>query len=396
MFGREGTEEVMAADLVSFVGVLFEKSLGNLLKVGEARRGRLLAAKASLLAACTEFEKSEAELYLEDLYNTSPESVKSRKTAYARSIEKAIGAEWQEHGANTYERLNAEALESRSAINTVLKLNAEFRTVVYAYSNSLQKVKKGFSELESALRALENELSRREPDYGRYREVRGKAEELSLLLKEKGEAELEIENPSAGPKETDFHETDIKKEIEKMQKEKEEVEKARAAIIRKTESFTKPLERTARMFDHVSLEKRRIEPFVASPFSYLNTEDDWKYVKGKFGDIRSSIGSQEGKARSSDAVSRALDSLISSDLWSEKKGLVEMERELERIEERIRSLRRDYEMAVSLMAHAANETARRERALKTLKEINGKIDLLSASIEQSVLKEYGRRIKVSA
>ena len=73
-----------------------------------------------------------------------------------------------------------------------------------------------------------------------------------------------------------------------------------------------------------------------------------------------------------------------------------MERELERIEERIRSLRRDYEMAVSLMAHAANETARRERALKTLKEINGKIDLLSASIEQSVLKEYGRRIKVSA
>ena len=204
MFGREGTEEVMAADLVSFVGVLFEKSLGNLLKVGEARRGRLLAAKASLLAACTEFEKSEAELYLEDLYNTSPESVKSRKTAYARSIEKAIGAEWQEHGANTYERLNAEALEGRSAINTVLKLNAEFRTVVYAYSNSLQKVKKGFSELESALRALENELSRREPDYGRYREVRGKAEELSLLLKEKGEAELEIKNPSAGPKETDF------------------------------------------------------------------------------------------------------------------------------------------------------------------------------------------------
>ena len=392
MFGREGTEEIETAELVSFVSGIFENSLGNLRKVGDARLSRLLAAKASLLTACSEFEKSDSEPYLEDLYNTSPESVKARKASYARSIEKAVGAEWRGNGANTYERLKGQALESRNAISTVLKLNSEFRTVVYAYSNSLQKVKKAFSELESALRTLEIELSRKEADYERYRAVMEEAEELSLLIEERRGAELRIKNPGAGPKETDLHELDIETEMRKVQNEREDTERARSAIIRKAESFTKPLERTARMFDHTSLDKRRIEPFVAEPFSYINTEDDWNYVKGKFVEIRSS---QEVAARGGGAVANALDSLISSDLWREKCRLTEINSALERLDERLRSLRRDYELAVSLRERAAYEVTMVSRAQEVVEEINGKISRLSTAIEQAVMKEYGRRIRVS-
>ncbi|MGA3021173.1 MAG: hypothetical protein ABSD68_04460 [Candidatus Micrarchaeales archaeon] len=397
--GRGRLENVKLQELGSFLDPLFEKKLGQFVPQTDSTLGELEKAKRQFIIACDEFEKSNPEPYTEDLYTVNINFIKAQKNLYAQALRKLAGnlVMKSDGEMNAYESYLLIASNLESVMNEMLKANATFRQVVHCYSNNLGNFKKTFSNIERLTAAIRNALDKESEEFSRYKEVKELALRLNRNIRELESLKNNVEalksmETKSGMADTDL--LDISNNLETKKSELLGVINEISRMRGRMESLIAPLERAAKKFDHFSLSKRKLHPFIENPMSSMENEASRNEFKTLVNALKEAVDAGSIEVNNKVEIGRSVSNVLGADFYSISSSLNSLEQKRREVEGEIGTLERN------LNALKEKKTSR-ERQKREMEMIEGKIKEMEnernstkSKIEKLFSEYYGKSISL--
>lgn len=400
-FGRREPEKVSVDKLGQLLDLQFEKKLDQLESKARTITENLNRVMLRFSDACDRFEALDAEPYTEDLYFANMSSIKKQKSQYAKGLGHILSRTSFEAGevTNSYKRYGRVLSELEGMIKRILEANANFKTVLYCYSNNLGEFKSLFSEIERLAKALRGELDNRSKDFSEYSAVGEHVSKLNYYSEELGSLSKSIEtfrkdakpgNESA----LDKGKPDILKGLSDKRDELTRLNKERASLHNEINSLTLPLERVSKKLDHLSASKKQLHTFVENPINTINNESEYNEFRALVQALNEKMHTGAIDVKNSDKVSKTASMLLNSDIYSMitsfksyQQKVLEISREIETLERNLNELNKGrtaserYAQEIDGMERKASEIEKSRKAEKS-------------TIETLFLDRYGILISI--
>ena len=383
MFFGKPAEEIDVEDLEDLLAKLFEAKVSPLSARGEKIANDVNTEMGEFIEAVEDFRSSNIEPDSEDLYISNLSSIRVGKASYANALKQAVHAIELSSEGTTYERYSLFLAELKAMIEKVMKVNASFRTVFFAYANGLKRMKEHFSRIEDSSSRLERELERYSEDFGAYTQARNEIRSLLAMLKEKESIEARKVGKLDGQ---DFGLEKLEEELSKSRERISDLDRKIANIKGAMQSTLAPLHRLSKKFDHLS--GKNLHIIIEDPSTMKNERDYAEFIK-LLNELKGYIeGSKiEGSGHE---VERLLKYDMLSDLkelHALESALAEERRRERRIADEISEKR---EKARRIEEIAMEEEERKQR----ISHLNEQIAKKKEYIESLFLQYYGKRIKI--
>jgi chromosome segregation ATPase len=398
--GRGKPENVKLQELDSFLDPLFKKKLGQFVPLTVSTAGDLERAKRQFIDACDEFERSDPEPYTEDLYTVNINFIKAQKNLYAQALRRLASSIMTEPKgtANIYESYVLIASNLESVMNEMLKANATFKQVVHCYSNSLSSFKRAFSSIEKLTATIRNELGKESGEFSRYKEVKGLASRLSQnimeleSLKNNVETLRKIIETKEGA--NDANSLDISKNLESKKSELSGVTSEISRTHAKMESLILPLGRSAKKFDHFSVSKKKLHPFIENPLSAIENDVSCNEFKIMVNALKEAVDSGSIEVSNKAEVSKTISNVLNADLFSISNSLKSLGQKRKDIEGEISVLER----SLNALKDRSASRERQRREMETMEEkarrMENERDAAKSKIERLFSEYYGKLVSV--
>jgi DNA repair exonuclease SbcCD ATPase subunit len=401
-FARRKPEAVSADKLAQFLDLQFEKKLGPLGSKSNAITDSLNQTMRRFGDACDRFGQLDAEPHIEGRYLASANSIKTQKSRYAGSLKHILGSASLEAGdaINSYDRYRRILSNLEGMIKKVLETNANFKTVLYCYSNYLWDFKSLFSEIERLAGALKSEIDNRSEDFSEYGAV---GEHVSRLNRYREELEalnksvqsLKTDAKSGDENAPDKNGTDISMKLGDKKAELARLNKERSALRSKINSLILPLERASKKLDHLSASKAKLHAFVEDPISAINNEREYGEFMALVRELDEKIRTGAIDLKNSDRVGETASMLLGSDIYSmicsfrsNQQKELEIGREVEALEKGLNEIKRERTDSERHMQEITRMEGR-------LHEIEKSMEAEKSTIEKLFLDHYGVLISVT-
>ncbi len=307
-FGRAEPEPININAFDEFVTGLFNKKIAQLDNKAMQFVIKIEDSKKAFIETCNDFEKLEQEPDNEAIGFSKSEQVKYNKYLYALALKRIFEKTNIAHKPKTlYHKYQAFAAENELILSSILKVNNTFKTVLYAYSRSLDNFRNLFSIYENTVKKLKNELDKYSLDMNEYNAIINTYEKLTDQLLDKAGLEQELagiamQNPNkASPKNPG-------NELEALAQEyTSRISSANAKISSlklSAISLFSHLDKAAKKFDHSSDAKIKIREYMNEKgLEILSNSEIYnnflkqvialkRYIKENEGDIKNSADAE--------------------------------------------------------------------------------------------------------
>ncbi len=320
-FARRKPEEVPVGNLNQFLNLQFEKKLGQFGSRSQTIVDDLGKAVLRFGDACDTFEKLEAEPNIEGRYAVNINFIKTQKGRYVGSLKNILKAKPEDMPAvNTYETYANILASSDDTVKKILEANANFKTVLYCYSNHLWDFKSLFSEIERHTAALKSELDSKSDEFSKYAAVRSHISMLNRYCEEllalKKSAEVLKANPNTQEGVSRIDGTDAHRKLYDKMAELARLRKENTNLHSRITSLVLPLERASKKLDYLSAHKAKLHKFVEDPISTINNEAEYKEFNALVQELDKNVREGRIDLKNSDKVSEIVSLLLGSDFYS--------------------------------------------------------------------------------
>ncbi|MHB1830692.1 MAG: hypothetical protein ACYCO0_04845 [Candidatus Micrarchaeaceae archaeon] len=400
-FGRGAPQSINLDGLGSLINSSFEKKLGSF---GE-RSGRItdsmLQAKSQFIDACDKFETLDAEPYTEDIYSPNIHLIKTQKVIYAKALKRIAEGISQEGGnaRNTYERYLAILSNAEAALQGILKMNASYKQMVYCYSNHLRDFKKSFSELERHVQLLKSELDRRSGDFSDYKSLEAVASKINvqsdeLLILGSGLSAANEPQDRKGDAIADDSEEEISKNISAKRLEMVDLDRSASNLTAKISLLTLPLERAARKFDHLSVNRKKLRDFIMDPINTIKDEGSYAEFVALVKELKGFAGAGKIDVKNKEDLNAEITSLIDSDIYYLISSLRSMQGKKSGISDEVRLLERTLKEVEESRGSVRKAVHEAEEIRESIKKVSASRDMAKSQAERELMQYYGIRISI--
>ena len=394
IFGREKRKEVSILEAERLALDAFEKRTADVKDLGRRSISKILDCRDEFVLGCRNFEKVEAEPYMEDLYGVNPSSIKGQKALYLKNVMHIFeNMDLREkEGKTSYETYLSVLERSESAINEVLKTNAAFRTVLYSYSNHMGPMKKAFTAMEKSVSELKKGLDKRRVEFDNYRKIIGSIEKILDFEEEicflSGSTSEEREHEKIEVTEEKSRKEELEKGPEEKNSEISAISAEISNISGRISLLTAPLGRLARKHDHLSMGKIKLTDFLAEPSERIRNYEDYRIFSSMLEELKENIKGGRVEAKNSEAMISAIEEIHRIDLHrlsSSMRELLKKRLELEADSRILKESLGKSDKKISSIEHAAVE---REEGRKRIKELEELLKSEKESLERMFLDYY--------
>ncbi|MGC8710065.1 MAG: hypothetical protein ACP5RF_00405 [Candidatus Micrarchaeia archaeon] len=394
-------ENVSFEGLMPMLDLLFEKSLGNFPSKAESLKSGLKGSVSEFVEACDELEKLEAEPDMEDMYITNYSSIVRSKVHYTNALKNVINSlQLEAKGENTYEKYRLLLDNLNNTIDSIQKVNASFKTVMYSYSNYLRKFKKSFSSIEHIAKQLGVELELVRRHYEAYRSIASEIKSLGLEIDKIEETKAELETLQASVNARDLNklkddEAKLAEELSSKRSEISKVESEIASLSAKIQSLVAPLHRVSKKFDHLSARKQQLHAFIENPVASISADSEYLEFMQLLKDLNEYL--QKGKLEigGEKDISEAVNLLLHYNLYADIKKMSQLDNMRKQMLEEAASMSRVIdEVAKGKMSHQQS-LSEIERLRKAEEQDKSSLASRKAKIEEMVFEHYRKRIKIA-
>jgi len=392
-------EDVRLEDLTPMLNALFDKKLGRFRSRAEALNLELREALREFDEACMELASLNAEPEMEDLYMSNYSSIKLGKSYYAKALKNAINSvPLEAKGDNEYESYSSLLRSLNDAIESVQKVNASFKTVVYSYSNYLRKFKKSFSSMERIARQLGVELESKRRDYEAYSYIATSIKELGLEVDKLKEVKVELEALNASLSENDAsklesEEAKISKEITVKRLEMTKSEKEMAELSAKIQSLVAPLNRISKKFDHLTARKQQLHKFIEDPIKSIANDAEYAEFVQLLKELKDYLQKNKLEVEDRD-IFDVLNSLLSHNIYDEIKLFAQIDASRKRLLEEIATMTKVMEEVTKNRMNRQHSLTEIEILKKEIEETEHSINSSKAKIEKLFFEQYHKKIRI--
>ncbi|MDE1860994.1 MAG: hypothetical protein KGH72_04755 [Candidatus Micrarchaeota archaeon] len=401
-FGGRDAEKVEADRLDALLNSLFTKKISSLDSRASGIARDLTQTKVQFIDACRTFADLDAEPDTEDMFVANVNAIKTQKNVYAKALANVInGLSVDDEGSpNAYVRYNGLLANVEGTINEMLKLNANYKQVVYRYSNHIGAFKKLFSNMEKLRDTLRIEIENKSKEFLEYNKLNDEILGLHTLIEEAralDRAIAEINENSARREEGNLgvsNEQDISGKLSGKRAElvalSNEIIRARGRI----DALAAPLERPARKFDHGSARKRQLHVLLEDPYGSIKDESDYQEFVSLAQELKSSLDAGRIDVKNQEDTGNAVAALLNSNVFSMLASVRSLEARRYAMNDEIKLLERALE---DIMQSRLSS----ERSLKEVEDLQKRAggvvsakELRKSSIEKLFQSYYGRRISI--
>jgi DNA repair exonuclease SbcCD ATPase subunit len=400
-FARRKPEEVRIDRLDQFLNMQFEKKLGAFESRSHAITDNLNQALIRFGDACDRFEELEAEPYVEGRYSANISAIKTQKGRYVGSLKGILGGMRLEAGeaVNSYYRYQHILSDIEGMIKNVLETNANFKIVLYCYSNYLWDFKSRFSEIEKLAESLKSELGGRSEEFSEYSAVADHTSRLYSYIEELSALKKSVEHLNEGPRtggaaSPDKDGTGISKSIGDKKAELALLNRERSDLHDRITSLTLPLERASKKLDHLSAGRMKLHVLVEDPISAINDESKYGEFVSLVQELNKKIIAGSIDLKNGDKVSEAVAMLLNSDLYS-------MITSFRSCQQKESEVGREIEALEGYLNAIRNEKTASERHAQEAANIEGRVHEIERSkaaeksaIEKLFTEHYGVLISI--
>ncbi len=400
-FRKNEPEKVALAEIEELAVDTFEKKAGNLEERAQSAVEGIRLAGNEFSEACAVFEALDAEPYVQNIYMPNINALKSHKSAYAKALKHAIEKLDLEPGdaATTYDRYNDILSEVDGTTNEVLGVNANFKTVMYCFSNHLGSVKRAFASFEKHRELLRSEISRRSEMALEHKKLMERIFALNSRLEELETIKESIDAIREGISKKDDS-TDAaqeKKILDEISEKKDEISLVNDSMSKLTgeiSMLTVPLERPSRKFDHLSVRKKPLYPMIINPISNIADKTEYEEFIDLVGDMMKKIEDGSIDIKNKEGTLRVISELLNSDLFSMCSSFKSLRQKRFEMESGIRVI----EGALSDMKKGKRSAESAVNEIKDLEEkkseISKSIKPTKEAIEAMFLGYYKKQVSV--
>ncbi len=400
-FGKEKEEKLGIDEAREYLARMFDERTSGIEELGRLCATRILKARNDFMDHCSAFEALDAEPYTEDLYISNPNSIKSQKVLYARSVRHtAEKMDLEESDEKTaYERSVSLLGRADSAINEILKTNAAFRTVLYSYSNHMAEMKKDFASMERAAEELRKGIGRKDAEFAHFREIKDGITKLKDAELERRTLDERLWDSGAGPSEGRKREMELRNELIKdLEAKNAEIDEANAhisALSERISLLSAPMVKLARKHDHLSMDKLKLGDFLEDPKRTIRSREDYTAFGAMLGRMKENIEKEIIAVKNREAVLDAVDELWKSDIYE----LVESEKNLMAeklgLEADARVIKESIGKVDKRISYMDDEATEVEEVKARIGELAGLSETWKKSIERMFLEFYKKRVSIA-
>lgn len=401
LFGKRKPEEVSIEKLNQFLNSQFEKKLGQLGSRAQTITDTLNHALLKFGVACDSFEKLDVEPHVEGRYAVNINSIKTQKGRYASSLKQILGSTHLETdgAANSYDKYRYALSNLEAMIKMILEANANFKIVLYCYSNYLWDFKSLFSEIERHTGELKSELNNKSDEFSEYRALSEKISKLNKYLEDlealnKSMEMLKIGAPHSDESDSDKSHSDASRLLGEKTEELAKLSRERASLHDRITSLTLPLERASKKLDYLSAGKKKLHAFVENPIDTINMESDYAEFRSLVQELNKKIHEGGLDLKNSDKMGETVSLLLNSDIYSMINSFKSCRRDEQKIAEEISALERR-------ISAIKNEKSASERHAQELIDLEAKVKEIEQNrtaekrtIEKSFQDTYGILISI--
>jgi hypothetical protein len=363
--------------------------------------GRLAMALDSFSASLEKFSKIEKDPDEEFTGRMSMSFIKAQKPKYIESVNNSISSLNEALNSikydTKYEDIRGVQVTYADFISRLLSTNANFKGVVMGYSEEMKLFKKPFQLLEKNLKDLEYELNKFEQGFRSYIALR---DEIGKAISLKNDLYIETDDkenpaPDSNGESIEAERAEIESKLNGIKAEIIKLESRYNSIKSDVELILKPLERTARKYDHSSSSKTSLASMLSSPISKIGNELSYANFVSMLKDMGAKVSDGSIKIENSDQISEQIKDAINAGIDSaiaEANSLTEQKSELAEQE-------KYYENKLYETRKKATtiESERRSRMsnLEHRAEIKMQIENAKATIEKMFMQYYGVKVHIT-
>ncbi|MGC8687524.1 MAG: hypothetical protein ACP5RM_02375 [Candidatus Micrarchaeia archaeon] len=378
---------VEVAKLKSFIEKAFESKMQKSAKTYYNIAKSIKEELGRFESICADLDGYNGEPDTELIGKVSTNTLKEQKSVYAKGLINIAKSFAILEKGNTYDSMVATSAELHSALKKMLETNLKFKTVVMAYGNQMQALKRPYGNMESLANALDAEIERMEPKAAEYRELMALVDKLEVL-------EAEYKKPEEYSMQNDTNYEYVIKLLESaIAKKENEAKEIRKSIDHANASLAEvlaPLGRAARKHDH--LNNSSLYSFVANPINNINKQNYEVFkreLEKLYEEMQAGKVDEQGNAIYS-AIKKAMDPKLLEEVENARilaKKYMHYARSIEEMKARLS----DYNSA----AAKSNEQAKRVKSrLERRKDIIAAIGQLKDRIERLVEAYYSTKIEI--
>ena len=354
-------------------------------------------AKAQFISAYEQFENSSSAPDTEFAPMISASYVRGNKNAYVRALRAILGQHSHvAHSNNVYSKYYSEQAAIDNMINSVLKTNMQFNSVLIAYSTEMNSFKKSFSALERCNKNLKDELGYRTREIDEYKKVSENIGKLDAVVEEIRLIGSELEKLSGQGTEASkaAGKEEAMKKLESSMGELASMEKRRAYLEGSVASALLPLERAARKYEHSVGGRPKLTDYITRPMENIVDRSAYSELQGLVEKLYKEIETGSIGIKSTEPVGRSVELVRNGNIlgWIDEIKLLDAK--IHEVKEEMDELRRIGE-EISSYEHSSMSKKEAEKALR-FKEVNmiGERAKLVTLIQEQFAKYYNERISI--
>ncbi|MDE1768103.1 MAG: hypothetical protein KGH64_04225 [Candidatus Micrarchaeota archaeon] len=401
LFGSKGADKIPSAELMQLLNSIFNKRFAQLESRAAGITLQLTKEKERFAMSCDNFERLNAEPYTEDLWNPNINAINSQKAAYSTKLRNLVSEMdlSTQDALDVYSRYRDILLAVDDATEKILKANADFKIVLYCYSNHLREFKKSFSSIEQLRDTLKKELESRAADYEIYYRICSNisrlhqhTEELELLngsISALCETSGSIDESSIGREEAE-----VSRKISEKAKELQAAAAQISDLSNSINMLVAPLRKASRKFDHASGRKIHITDFIEDPINTIKGKEDYDRFIDLVLDLKKYVDADSSDVKNRESTIASITALAASDMLSDINGLEGMKSRKRAIESEIRDLERIMDGLKEGRSGIASSAHEMERMHKAAEELERSRIKLKEQIEKEFLDNYSKKISI--
>jgi len=330
--------------------------------------------------------------------------IRAQKLNYQKALANAVISlrlELEGVSANTgYERMRESHSIYTSFISKVLSTNANFKNVVFGYHSEISLFKRPFSNIEKRTKDLEYAIGKGDAHFRAYAQIYHVARNLHAHIEELNSIYWSVKHAGASQAgeqarlsdEVKLHE----QKLAELKSELSSIESDIRSLKSEVEILLRPLERSARKFDHtVSKGREKMLAYITMPFDVQFSADSYANFADMLAHLRKAL-EKEGMRSAEDAsVIRHLDEAINAGIDDKIAEVKSKAAALEELRLKIRDAERILEEYKSAAKKADAEAQKHIDLSKRKEQLATEIETEKSEIERMIKEEYGKAIRIT-
>ncbi len=395
--GSKEPESVQFGDLAAMLRGEFNRKLAKL----DSRASGIVNGVESFVrdftGACDAFRELDKEPDLEYVRATSANYIRDQKGSYSNLLSRILSSDTKVDVRydTIYDKYYDEIQRTGSLLNDVLKANAQFKMVLDAYPNDLNRFKRSFSAIEAQWRMLKSEVEARNSDFNEYHETLGKIQALGSLLDESRVLESTVAGLEGAPRhEIREDEIDeIRKKIESVRAQEQAISAKASSVNSEISILLHTVDKPARKHDYLSLYKPKLTPLLDDPSSLRNPDRYAEFYK-QIGETKDEVEKGVIAVKNVAEVRGALEQILEGRLKSMLESITELEANKVPLDSEIRDLERvRNELESQLHGNSQRESNLAEMKARAV-SIKDDIQRTKAEVESLFERHYKRKLRI--